>query len=399
MLKFEELIAPVSIEQFFSENWEKSPLHNTSNDPRRFESLFSYRDIERWVHSTRHGFFFVLHPDGDTVRIQSHQADAVAPGVVSTHFKNGLAQIMKRVNDWPSLQDFVGHLKASFLAQVEVNIFWTPPGARSHPTYTCNDNIFVLQLEGEEVWELRELTVVQLDLPEKEHLEFSEPWINRHEHPVVEEVRLRPGDMLYVPRGMPHRALSPENGMGLHLRVYVNTLTWVDFFKMAVERAAIDSQDLRRSLPYGFVEDDTLRNSMESHFRQLMSTFQETPFNDVLSVARRNRVAHQGFPSSEVSGHLTEPNELTLNSEVERKAGVLCTVEDVLDGSGNPKSSIFFGGHQVNGPPGLRRGFEFIRDQARFRISEIPGLDEKSQLVLARRLVGEGLLRPADGEA
>lgn len=393
MPKFEELIAPVSIEEFFSEYWERQPLRNRSARASAFGDLFSHRDLERWAHSTRNGFFFVLHPDGDGVRIRSYQADAVAPNAVSENFESGLAQIMKQVRDWPSLQGFVKDLEEFFLAKVEVNIFLTPRGARSHPTYTCNEDIFVLQLAGEEVWELRELTLNQLDLDQKEHLEFSDEWLGRHQSPVVEELRLRPGEMLYIPRGMPHHARSPEEGTGLHLRVYVKTLTWVDFFKMAVERTAVGSRGLRRSLPPGFLANDALRDSMENDFRQLMAELQETPFEEVLSVARRNRVAHQGFPPTDSLGTRADPEVLAPDSEVERRPGVLCTVENVLDSERQPKVALFFGDRQVKGPPGLRRGFEFIRDRKSFRISEIPGLDEESRLVLGRRLVREGLLR------
>jgi hypothetical protein len=37
----------------------------------------------------------------------------------------------------------------------------------------------------------------------------------------------------------------------------------------------------------------------------------------------------------------------------------------------------------------------FIRDHARFQVFQVPGLDEKSQLTLVRRLINEGLLRQA----
>lgn len=181
--------------------------------------------------------------------------------------------------------------------------------------------------------------------------------------------------------------------MGLHLRVYITPLTWVDFFKMAAEHAAIHSQDMRRSLPPGFVEGDELRDSMEKSFGHLMDEFQKVAFDDVLSVARRNRVAHQGFPPSDFPGARAGSAELNTDSEVGRRLDVLCTVEEILDTERRPKSALFFADSQVNGPPGLRRAFEFVRDHESFRISEIPGLDEKGRLVLARRLLDEGFLR------
>ncbi len=391
-MNFAELIAPTSRAEFLSDYWEKAFLHGGAVSGA-YTDYFSYRDIERWIRSTKDGFFFVLHPEGETVRIESHQASSVAPRTVSNNYENGFAQILKMVGDWPSLQGLVSHLEGTFHTKVHVNVFLTPEGTRSHPTYTCNDNVFVLQVEGEEVWQLRELTVIQHDLTEKWHLEFPEEWMGRHQNRVVSEIRLRPGELLYIPRGMPHFAKAPENGMGLHLRVYVNSLTWVDFFKMAVEHAAVHSQDLRRSLPPGFVENDNLGAPMATNFRRLMDEFQSVPFDQVLSAMRRNRVSHQGFPPDDFLGTRTRPEDLTLDSEVERRPDVLCTVEEIRDTVRRPRCALFFGDHQVNGPPSLLRAFEFIRDHKSFSVSDIPGLDEKGQLVLVRRLLSEGLLR------
>ncbi len=86
---------------------------------------------------------------------------------------------------------------------------------------------------------------------------------------------------------------------------------------------------------------------------------------------------------------------LTVDSEVERRPDVLCTVAEVFDAERNRQSTIFFGDGRLSGPPHMLRALEFIRDRNRFRVSEIPGLDAKGKLVLARRLIAEGLLRPS----
>lgn len=392
MPSFEDLLTPTQIEKFLARHWEKRFFHNTCPSDS-FDGLFSLPDIERWAQSTRKGFFFVLHPENESVRIASYQADAVDPNTLSQNHENGLAQILKMVRDWPALQAFVAHLEAFFHARVHVNVLLTPAEARTHPTYICNDDILVLQLEGEQAWELRELTVLQLDLEEKRHLEFSGEWMHRHDNPVIAEVFQRAGEMLYIPRGMPHFTHAPTRGTGLQLRFYIKPLTWVDFFKTAAEHATIHSQAMRRSLPPGFVEDDTLYDGMAADFRQLLEEFQNVSFDEVLSTVRRNRVAHQGFPPSDFLGVQVDPDELGPDSEVERRPHVLCTVEEIVDLEGRSKSALFFGNEQVVGPPGLRRAFQFVRAHERFRISDLPGLDAESQLVLARRLIREGLLR------
>lgn len=389
---FADLIAPTSTEDFFADYWEATFLH-VRHAPGRFAGYFSLRDIDTWVSSTRSGVVFVLLPGDDGVRFDIHQARDLTPGAVFGNFRRGFAQILKKLADWPSLQSLVHHLRRVFHADVQVNAFLTPAGARTHPTYTAKDDILVLQLEGEAVWQLHELSVLQLDLSQKRNLEFSQEWQRRTEAPILAEVCMRPGDLLFIPRGMPH-FVTPPDSTSLHLSIYITPLFWMDFLKFAAEYATVYSQELRRALPPGFVDSEEVCDRMRSTFQQVMRLFQEVSFDGVLAAAKRNRVALQGFPCDGQFDALAGAEGLTVDSEVERRPDVLCTVDEVFDAEGNRKSTLFFGDGRLSGPPHLRRALEFIRDRNRFRVSEIPGLDEKGQLVLARRLIAEGLLRP-----
>ncbi len=394
---FADLISPISNEEFFSVYWEKSYLH-VRHPGSQFAGYFSLRNIEAWVRSTRSGMVFVLLPEAEGgVRFDIHQARDLAPGTVLGNFRRGFAQILKRLADWPNLQGLVRHLSRVFHADIQVNAFLTPAGARTHPTYSANDDILVLQVEGDADWQLHEFSVLQLDLSQKRNLEFPEEWQRRTETPVLAEVHMQPGDLLFIPRGMPHFATPPVS-TSLQLRIYITPLFWADFLKFAAEYAAVHSQELRRALPPGFVGSDETCDLMRASFQQVMEIFKGVSFDGVLAAVKRNRVAHQGFPCDgqfDVLG----AESLTVDSEVERRPDVLCTIEEVFDSERNRKSTIFFGDGRLSGPPHLYRALDFIRNRNRFWVAEIPGLDEKGQLVLVRRLIAEGLLRllPEEG--
>lgn len=389
---FEDLIAPLSVDDFLADYWETTFLH-LRGEPRRFSRYFSLRDIDRWLGSTRAGVIFALHPDGDGTRLVTNPAQDLPASSVYFNFTRGLAQIFKNMADWPPLQDLVKSLGRELHSDVHVNAFLTPEGARTYSTYTAHNDILVLQIEGEEVWQLHELSVLQLELPERENLRFSKEWYGRTRTPVLAEPRLKPGDLLFIPRGMPHHARA-EKGDCLHLRVYLTPLCWMDFLKMAAEHAAVHAPELRRALPPGFVENAEICEGMRGTFEEVMRAFREvTSFDEVLAAVKRNRVTRQGLPADGHFAHLGEAKGLTADAEVERRRDVLCVVDDTVDAEYKTKSTIFFGRERVNGPPHLRRALEFIRDHPRFRVSEVPGLDEKGQLVLVRRLIAEGLLR------
>lgn len=388
---FGDLLSPFSVNDFFDNYWEKTFLH-TQSRTGRFSNYFSLCDMDRWMASTR-GSISITAPEGSELRTERYQPQEISMSIAYTAFARGCSLILDAMETWPALQGLVKALGREFDAEIGVNAFLTPKGARTFLTHAAGHDILILQLEGEKIWHLHQFSLLQLNPSQKKNFKFPEEWYGRTKTPLLAEVCLKPGDMLYIPRGMPYQAVA-QNGTCLHLYVSITPLFWMDFLKIAAEQAALHSQDMRRALPPGFVDDEEICERMRSTFQDVMKVFQEvTSFDEVLAAAKRNRVTLQRFPSDGHFAQLSEPEALTIDSEIERRRDVLCVVDEVFDRERNTKMTIFFGNEQVVGPLHLRCALEFIRDHARFRVSEIPGLDEKGQLALVRRLIMEGLLR------
>jgi hypothetical protein len=398
---FGNLIAPLSVDDFFANYWEKTFLH-LQTESGRFLNYFSLRDIDSWLTSVRSGLpdsIVITAPEGAEARTEKHRPREIGVDVAYAAFASGGSLILNHMEDWPSLLRFVKALGRDFHADIGVNAYLTPKGARTFPIHTDEHDALILHLEGEKVWHLHEFSLLQLGLTQKKNLRFSKEWYGRTKTPQLAEICLKPGDLLYIPRGMPHYAVAQDSAC-LHLTVSITPLYWMDFLKIAAEYAAIHSQKLRKALPPGFVDSEEICEHMRHTFPEVMKVFQEvTSFDGVLAAVKRNRVTFQSYPSDGHFAELLETEGLTITSEVERRRDILCVVEEVLDRERNTKIAIFFANEQVTGPLHLRRALEFIRSHDRFRVSEIPGLDEKGQLTLARRLIREGLLRRAHASA
>jgi hypothetical protein len=392
---FGDLIAPLSSDDFFANYWEKTFMH-LHGKADRFSRYFSSRDIDTWWTSVRSGLpdsIVITAPEGAETRTERYRPQEVRVDIAYVALTRGSSLILNHMEDWPSLLGIVKALGREFHADVGVNAYLTPKGARTFPIHTDEHDALILHLEGEKVWHLHEFSLLQVGLSQKKNLTFSKEWYHRTETPELAEIRLKPGDLLYIPRGMPHYAVAQDTA-SLHLTVSITPLYWIDFLKIAAENAAIYSQEIRSALPPGFIHDEKICEGMRSHFHEVMRAFQEvTSFDEVLAAVKRNRVSFQGYPPDGHFAQLLEPEELTLDSEVERRRDVLCVVAETFDRERNQKMAIWFGDQHVIGPMHLRRALEFVRDNPRFRASEIPGLDEKGQLTLARRLLMEGLLR------
>lgn len=86
---------------------------------------------------------------------------------------------------------------------------------------------------------------------------------------------------------------------------------------------------------------------------------------------------------------LTSKQGLTIDTVIERRDWAECVVELTIT-----SASIFSGYTEITGPPSIGPALEYIRDHKRFRVADLPHLrDDTSRLVLARRLILEGILR------
>ena len=109
-----------------------------------------------------------------------------------------------------------------------MNAYYTPRAAQGLPVHHDTHDVFVLQVSGEKRWLVYEPA---LELPlrnQKYSAEMGGPGEPVH------DLVLRPGDMLYLPRGWLHEALTSDSD-SLHLTVGVNVVTWLDAFKAALE--------------------------------------------------------------------------------------------------------------------------------------------------------------------
>ncbi len=388
---FADLIAPLPMADFLAGHWEKTFLH-ARQAPDAFSRFFSLAEVDIWL-AGNHGLLYVTAADGEAAQTRSYRPSEISLSVAYAAFSRGSLLVLESLNGWPAIQPLARALGREFYAEIEVSAYVAPKGTRVFTPHAAGHDTLVLQLEGERSWNLHEFWLLQRNPPEKKNLKFPLDWYGRPKTPVAASVHLEPGHALYIPRGMPYQAQPPE-AASLHLEIEIQPLGWMDFFKIAIDCASLRSQDLRRSLPPGFLEKPEVGAGMKEVFGELLRQLPElTTFEEVLAAAKRNRVKQQDFPGDGHFAQVLQAGELTVDSLVERRPDVLCFAEQVTDIDKNTRSALFFGKELVAGPQFLAAASAFVRDNPRFRVSEIPGLDAKSQVVLARRLIVEGLLR------
>lgn len=400
-LRFEDFLAPVSPNEFFTNYWERDRLHISRRRSGLYDSVFSMQDIDRWLASAKvneSDAVVLAAPAGSDSGKKQYRSGEIGMGEIYDLFSKGYSLVLNRLEEtWPPVARLREMLGETFCGDIGVNVYLTPQGSRTFPVHIDNHDVFILQVFGSKLWQLHEfehLPIMRLDY--RRDLNHPDYWNRPGDAPVLQELCLEAGDLLYIPRGMPHCAIARDEP-SLHLTVSINPLYWTDFLKAAVEQACFSASSLRRSLPPRFVTDPKVLEPMREKFDAALAELnQHISFDETFAVLSRRRVRAQGFPQDGHLAHLLRLGELTGDSQLERRPNILCMVE-FSDAYGF--SSIRFGTGHVRGPKHLRLAFEFIRDHQKCFVADLPGLDAPSQLTLARRLIREGLLRFAEPQS
>nr|XP_037858342.1 ribosomal oxygenase 2 isoform X2 [Chlorocebus sabaeus] len=217
---FESLISPIKTETFFKEFWEQKPLLIQRDDPALatyYGSLFKLTDLKslcsrgmyygRDVNVCRcvNGKKKVLNKDGKAHFLQLRKDFDQKRATIQFHqpqrFKDELWRIQEK------LECYFGSLVGS-------NVYITPAGSQGLPPHYDDVEVFILQLEGEKHWRLYHPTVPLA----REYSVEAEERIGRPVH----EFMLKPGDLLYFPRGTIHQADTPA-GLAHSTHVTIST--------------------------------------------------------------------------------------------------------------------------------------------------------------------------------
>jgi hypothetical protein len=401
-IRFEDLLDPVAPERFLAEHWERRHLFLHRDDPSWYGGLFSFADVDRWMAASQSDpaeLLLLVPPPGSGRKTERKRLRDVTPAQLYNTFAGGNTIVLEGIQKgWPPAARLAATLGEALSARVRVNLYMTPAGAQGAPIHPDVQDVFVLQIEGAKDWFIYERTG-ELCLESLTYLrELRGPVAgSMEEPPLVERATLHQGDFLYIPRGVPHRAVAPAGSPSLHLTVIIEPVTWLDLIKAAAECVSVDRPELARAVRPGFLTRPETRQGLDEDFQSILRLFAESAsFGRTLDVVSRAREdSPAGFLADGHFEQLVRLGELSADSVMRRRAGLTCRVEP----SGNGVV-IVFAGNRIQMPASAGAALEHVCDLERFRVGDLPGrLDEPSKLVLVRRLVREGLLRADPPEA
>lgn len=216
----------------FARSWGREPRRVPAAAlPAGFDDLLATRDVDELV--SRHGLrapFLRVAREGRTLADSDFtRGGGVGAGVTDQLddtsllrlFADGHTLVLQGLHrTHPPVLDFAQELAADLGHPVQVNAYVTPAQSRGFAAHYDVHDVFVLQAGGEKRWRLHP--------PVQPHPLRDQAWQDHRaavdeaaQHEPHLDVTLRPGDVLYVPRGWLHSATA-LGGVSTHLTVGVH---------------------------------------------------------------------------------------------------------------------------------------------------------------------------------
>jgi ribosomal protein L16 Arg81 hydroxylase len=388
------LLAPVRPEDFFSEHWERKPLHLSREDARYYDSILTNEDLEKIISSAdlrypaiqlaRNGSY--LAPEAYTKNLK-HGTEFFngVPDLtqIQSEYRSGATVVLPALQrTWAPLRELCAVLEEDFSHAVHANAYLTPgdsPGFTPH--YDTHD-VFVLQIAGRKRWHVFE---PPLKLPHR-----SQPFtpIGYALPAPILELELKPGDLLYLPRGYVHAAHTSD-GHSAHITIGMTVYTWVELISELIA-ASKDIGGFRTALPPGFAAREDLKKTLKDGLARCMDQLRDNSDSDrliesFLQRVRSSRVRPQRAFSSDarVIGLQTRfktPDVGSYRVSIEQRGVVM-----------------EFAGKKFVLPEKIRVTIDEMCRRQSFRLQDLSGpLDNEGKLTLARYLQGERFLTPVD---
>jgi lysine-specific demethylase/histidyl-hydroxylase NO66 len=257
MTDFAAFIAPFDAAAFRAQYFGKRPLHIRGAGASRPAVLTWTRFNEvlaltpYWNEDTLKVYFrsraALRENYCDTSDLRPGSKAPADPAKVKALLGVGASLIANHIHRvCPQIAAVAQVLEREFAARVAANAYCSFKGVQAFQTHFDLHDVFALQVEGEKTWRVYEsrADAPVTPLPPGDEVE---KWLTASRGKVLFEADMKPGDVLYLPRGQYHDALTGAHA-SLHVTFGVTPPTGLALFKL-LESAVTGESAFRQYLP------------------------------------------------------------------------------------------------------------------------------------------------------
>lgn len=383
------LLSPHCAEWFYANVWQKKEALIATGRPAFFADFFSKQAVELILEYAQ--------PKPPSLRIVASALDQSVDIPYSSNGRINLDQLRKiyltghtivlnAVEDFdPNVAQLARTIETQMGARVQVNAYLTPPSAQGFRAHYDTHDVLVAQIEGAKRWKVYGAdSVCPLD---KLANGDPRPW---HSAEPPQEHSLVSGDILYIPRGWVHEAMT-EDIASLHLTFGIHPPLAKDLLQAALDTLERRLPELRAAMPVGTLCSAERREHLETQFAELLTLFTTQASLQEAAAAIDDQLLRRGRSAGD--GHLFNDAEklstISDDTRLERRCNLPCRVVPIDDGVG-----LQFLNGLVKGSAAFEPAMQFVANQTTpFAVNDLPGLPSEHRVIFASSLVADGLCR------
>jgi ribosomal protein L16 Arg81 hydroxylase len=255
---FSDLIHPVTEQEFFSSYYGKKVLH-IEGGARKFENVMSWDilagSLNQTVVWTSKSLMLVL--DNDVVAETAYcepvtnrdgfevlQPDARK---VMGLLRRGASLVTNDIDSLtPVMSGVAAAMEERLAGKVQANLYCSWQQHQAFGSHFDTHDVLAIHVAGEKLWNIYE-TRMDDPVAHPKFKSFGQDWHDNNRGAVAQQVLMRPGDLLYIPRGLYHDAMATSDGT-IHIAFGVTHVIGLDVVEM-VKATVVDDVEFRRNMP------------------------------------------------------------------------------------------------------------------------------------------------------
>jgi hypothetical protein len=252
------LLAPLTPERFFADHFDKAPLH-VRGTPEKFAQVLSWRQVNRLLDMTHIWTGTSLKLVMDSQAIPPEQFCTRTTGrdggqvlqpdakLVQGWIAKGASIVMNDVDSLtPGLASVSNALESAGLGKAQANVYISWQSHKAFRTHYDTHDVWAVQVEGEKDWNIWEGRA-EWPIPHPAFKGQPQAHHDQARGKLRGVVKMKPGDLLYLPRGWYHDALA-EAPASVHVAYGVHAPLGMDLMNILLERVLYEAE-FRKPLP------------------------------------------------------------------------------------------------------------------------------------------------------
>jgi ribosomal protein L16 Arg81 hydroxylase len=392
MTSIEKILYPITKKEFLDSYWETKHLYISRNNSDYFSELLNINDIDSFlsrndsrypsIRLVKNGSELPLNEYSNILNFGRYSSDGLLDSdKIFSQYKDGatiLIQLAK--SSFNGLAHFCNQLQNDLQSHIEGNIYLTPKNSQGFTTHFDTHSVFVLQLEGCKKWRIYN-TFYDLPTLDDTYKENSQIELE-----LQVEIILKPGDILYIPRGLGHDAQTMEGEHSLHVTIGLFPPMWIDIFNYCVKELQ-NNIEFRKS-PTSYIEKN--QTILIEEFKKMCLNFDSSVLERSIKNIRNFTLSKQSQLNNNRLKSIIKIDELDINAEVRKIKGLIFEIEK---SDSEDEIYISFYDKKITLPNEIEELVKEILKVDSIKISSlIEKYDSETIIDLTKILIEEGLV-------